>query len=376
VSDAATSEAPRDPWIRFTLIFAALAVLSELVYYGVALESAWFRDYLAAVARVSGWLLSHVVDGVQVNGTAVTSGVFSVEIGPRLRRLPDVRTAHRGDRGIPRARRLKVWGIALGLLWLNLWNFVRIVGLFLHRRPCAQPLPAIARGLLSDLPDRDDGRRLGPLGAARDARALWRIRDARLSPCTGSPRRRSRWRCSSASGRRRATPIPQSSMRTPTRCSPARRAARPARGTGARLARGNRHGDARRRARGAETRGNRRSASCGSDTGRASRSRAMLLATPLAPLRRALAVAAGSRWSICSRWRGSASRSPTRATRSRSGRAGRRGASRISAARRLRVAHRDDPERRVRARVLGAARAPAPHDRSLRGARVDRRSRS
>ena len=48
----------RDPWIRFALTFAALAVLSELIYYGVALESPLFRAYLAVLARVSGWLLS------------------------------------------------------------------------------------------------------------------------------------------------------------------------------------------------------------------------------------------------------------------------------------------------------------------------------
>jgi exosortase/archaeosortase family protein len=130
VSDAATSETARDPWIRFTLIFAALAVLSELVYYGVALESAWFRDYLAAVARVSAWLLSHVVDGVQVNGTAVTSGVFSVEIGRGCDAYRMCALLTAAIVAFPARAWLKVWGIALGLVWLNLWNFVRIVGLF------------------------------------------------------------------------------------------------------------------------------------------------------------------------------------------------------------------------------------------------------
>ena len=126
MSDAA----PRDPWIRFTLIFAALAVLSELVYYGVALESPLFRDYLAAVARVSGWILSLFVDGVQVNGTAVTSQVFSVEIGRGCDAYRMCALLSAAIVAFPARVGLKVWGIALGLLWLNLLNFVRIVGLF------------------------------------------------------------------------------------------------------------------------------------------------------------------------------------------------------------------------------------------------------
>jgi exosortase/archaeosortase family protein len=130
VPDALTKATPRDPWIRFTLIFAALAVLSELVYYGVALESAVFRDYLAAVARMSGWLLSLAVDGVQVNGTAVTSGLFSVEIGRGCDAYRMCALLTAAIVAFPARASLKLWGIALGLLWLNLWNFARIVGLF------------------------------------------------------------------------------------------------------------------------------------------------------------------------------------------------------------------------------------------------------
>jgi len=126
VSDAP----PRDPWIRFTLTFAALAVLSELVYYGAALESALFRDYLAAVARVSGWLLSLAVDGVRVDGTAVTSGAFSVEIGRGCDAYRMCALLTAAILAFPARAVLKAWGIALGLVWLNFWNFVRIVGLF------------------------------------------------------------------------------------------------------------------------------------------------------------------------------------------------------------------------------------------------------
>jgi exosortase H (IPTLxxWG-CTERM-specific) len=123
-------DAPRDPWIRFTLVFAALAVVSELVYYGVALESPLFRDYLAGLARISAWVLSFFVEGVRVEGTAITSGLFSVEIarGCDAYRMCALLTAAIAAFPAPLPR--KLWGIALGLLWLNLLNFVRIIGLF------------------------------------------------------------------------------------------------------------------------------------------------------------------------------------------------------------------------------------------------------
>jgi exosortase/archaeosortase family protein len=120
----------RDPWIRFALTFAALAVVSELIYYGVALESPLFHAYLAALARTSGWLLSLGVDEVQVHGTLITSGLFSVEIarGCDAYRLCALLTS--AIVAFPAPIALKAWGIALGLLWLNLLNFVRIIGLF------------------------------------------------------------------------------------------------------------------------------------------------------------------------------------------------------------------------------------------------------
>ena len=120
----------RDPWIRFTLIFAALAVLSELVYYGVALESPLFRDYLAGLARISAWILSFFVEEVRVDGTAITSRLFSVEIarGCDAYRMCALLTS--AIVAFPASISRKLWGIVLGLLWLNLLNFVRIIGLF------------------------------------------------------------------------------------------------------------------------------------------------------------------------------------------------------------------------------------------------------
>jgi exosortase/archaeosortase family protein len=130
---AEPGEAPargRDPWRRFALVFAALAVVSELVYYGVALESELFAAYLALLARISGFLLGFLADDVSVDGTLISSSLFSVEIarGCDAYRICSLLTA--AIIAFPSSLRLKLWGLALGLLWLNILNFVRILGLF------------------------------------------------------------------------------------------------------------------------------------------------------------------------------------------------------------------------------------------------------
>jgi exosortase/archaeosortase family protein len=120
----------RDPWRRFVIVFAALAVASELVYYGVALESDVFAAYLALLARISGFLLGFVADDVAVRGTLISSSLFSVEIGRGCDAYRICSLLSAAIIAFPSSLRLKLWGLALGLLWLNLLNFVRILGLF------------------------------------------------------------------------------------------------------------------------------------------------------------------------------------------------------------------------------------------------------
>ena len=119
----------RDPWLRFALTFGALAVVSELVYYGVALESTAFRTYLETLASMSAYLLSYMIDGVNARGTVIVSDLFSVEIARGCDAYRICALLAAAIIAFPATRKTKAWGLALGLLWLNAFNFVRIVSL-------------------------------------------------------------------------------------------------------------------------------------------------------------------------------------------------------------------------------------------------------
>jgi exosortase H (IPTLxxWG-CTERM-specific) len=127
---AARSKDGPDPWRRFVLIFAVLAVLSEVLYYGVALESEAFQHYLNGLASVSGFILTFFTEGVTVRGASIQGANFSVEIarGCDAYRICSLLSA--AIIAFPSRWRVKIWGLLLGLLWLNFLNFVRIIGLF------------------------------------------------------------------------------------------------------------------------------------------------------------------------------------------------------------------------------------------------------
>jgi exosortase/archaeosortase family protein len=133
VSDAEVapmSGPERDPWLRFALGFGALALLSELVYYGFALESGAMRAYLETLARISGAILSWFTDGIQVRGSLITGSLFSVEIAEGCDAYRICALLAAAMLAFPATWKQKLVGIALGLAWLNLLNFVRICGLY------------------------------------------------------------------------------------------------------------------------------------------------------------------------------------------------------------------------------------------------------
>jgi exosortase H (IPTLxxWG-CTERM-specific) len=120
----------RDPWLRFALTFGLLAVISELVYYGVALESPAFHSYLATVARICAFILGFLTDEVTVRDTYISSSLFSVEIARGCDAYRICALLSAAMLAFPARWSTKLWGLVLGLLWLNLLNFFRIISLF------------------------------------------------------------------------------------------------------------------------------------------------------------------------------------------------------------------------------------------------------
>jgi exosortase/archaeosortase family protein len=120
----------RDPWLGFALRFGALAILSEVVYYGAALDSELFQEYLNTLARVSGAIIAELSTGVRVRGAVIAGDLFSVEIARGCDAYRIVALLSSAIISFPATLRKKLWGLALGLLWLNSLNLVRIVGLY------------------------------------------------------------------------------------------------------------------------------------------------------------------------------------------------------------------------------------------------------
>lgn len=120
----------RDPWLGFALRFGALAILSEVVYYGAALESDLFRSYLSTLAAISGEIIGLFSDGVRVRGAVISGDLFSVEIAQGCDAYRICVLLCAAIIAFPASLRKKVWGVALGLVWLNALNFVRIVSLY------------------------------------------------------------------------------------------------------------------------------------------------------------------------------------------------------------------------------------------------------
>jgi exosortase H (IPTLxxWG-CTERM-specific) len=132
-AEDAVSQPPkqaRDPWLRFALTFGVLALLSEVVYYGVALESDLFQRYLETLAQISGAILRPFTDGIQVRGTLITGSLFTVEIARGCDAYRICALLAAAMLAFPAPWRDKLIGLVLGLVWLNVLNFVRIVGLY------------------------------------------------------------------------------------------------------------------------------------------------------------------------------------------------------------------------------------------------------
>lgn len=120
----------RESWLRFALIFGVLAVTSEVLYYATVLDSEGFQAYLAVVAKISGAFLSLFSSDITVNGSRISNRFFVVEIAQGCDAIQVCSLLAAAVIAFPVRIGCKLRGLVLGILWLQLLNFLRIVTLF------------------------------------------------------------------------------------------------------------------------------------------------------------------------------------------------------------------------------------------------------
>lgn len=121
----------RQPWIRFALVFGALAVVSEVLYQGVTLESAGFQAYLGVLAWISASVLGCFETGIVVSGSLITNSSFAVEVARGCDAVQVCSLLAAAVIAFPLEVKAKLRGLALGILVLQIFNLLRIITLFL-----------------------------------------------------------------------------------------------------------------------------------------------------------------------------------------------------------------------------------------------------
>ena len=127
---ARVGDSGRAPWLRFALIFGALAVASEIAYYGIILESELFRSYLRVLASTSAFLLSLFAEGITVHGAQLSGMGFAVEVAHGCDAIQVCALLVSAVIAFPAPLWHKLKGILAGVVILQVLNLLRIMSLF------------------------------------------------------------------------------------------------------------------------------------------------------------------------------------------------------------------------------------------------------
>jgi exosortase H (IPTLxxWG-CTERM-specific) len=119
-----------EPWLRFALIFGALAITSEVLYYTIALDSEAFRAYLGVLTRISGAFLNLFGSDIAVVGRRISNSAFSVEVAQGCDAIQVCSLLAAAVIAFPVGFKRKLRGLALGILLLQILNLLRIITLF------------------------------------------------------------------------------------------------------------------------------------------------------------------------------------------------------------------------------------------------------
>lgn len=118
------------PWLRFALLFGLLAISSEVLYYGVILDSGGFEAYLTVLAKIGGAFLSLFDSEVFVRERRISSGAFAVEIAQGCDAIQVCALLAAAIIAFPVKFKYKLRGLIVGIAALQMLNMLRIITLF------------------------------------------------------------------------------------------------------------------------------------------------------------------------------------------------------------------------------------------------------
>ena len=129
----AAGEAVSSPKRRSLLFLARFLALLVAFYLLVAwnpVNDAVIVPFTAAIARVSGVLLTSIGEKVSVQGTEIRSGLFAVQIENGCNGVEAALLFASAVLAFPAPWRRRLTGLLLGLVAIQALNFVRVVSLF------------------------------------------------------------------------------------------------------------------------------------------------------------------------------------------------------------------------------------------------------
>ena len=113
------------------MVFALLSVGFEIFYFAMLLDTESFAGYLAVLARFSGVLLGMTGHDVVVTGTQIQGPQFAVEISEGCDAIQISSLLMAAMIAFPTTPLRRLRGIAGGVAWLQVANFLRITSLYL-----------------------------------------------------------------------------------------------------------------------------------------------------------------------------------------------------------------------------------------------------
>jgi exosortase/archaeosortase family protein len=130
VGEAEEPPPGQEPWLRFALMFGFFAIISEVAYYAVALDSPAFESYLDVLAAISGWVLNSCGMEVKVVGTQIVGSDFAVAVAQGCDAIQVCSLLAAAVLAFPVSWGARFRGLAIGTALLQILNILRIVTLY------------------------------------------------------------------------------------------------------------------------------------------------------------------------------------------------------------------------------------------------------